>query len=44
MYVDWLPPKHHYFWFRKELDGLGTKMLCFGFWWFHIYYDTGQPG
>ena len=35
-----LVPEYRYWGLRVEPDPIGTKMLCFGFWWFHIYYNT----
>jgi len=34
--------RYRYIGLRVEPDPLGTKMLCLGFWWFHIYFDTGD--
>jgi len=40
LYYDWLKPQYRYFGFMKEINYNGETQYCFGFWFFHIYYDT----
>jgi len=41
IYADFLKD-HKYIGPKIALDAFGTKMICFGFWFFHIYVDTGD--
>lgn len=43
IYWDRLSPQYRYWGYMVDCDVDGNKMLCFGLWWVHIYYDTGEP-
>ena len=42
IYGNWLQKKWRYWGYRTDSDAFGTKMLCFGLWFAHVYYDTGE--
>lgn len=42
IYYSFLIKEYRYFGFKIEPSWDGTRFLLFGFWWFHILYDTGD--
>jgi len=42
IFFDILDRRYRYLGILTEPDAIGNKLICFGFWWFHIYIDTGD--
>lgn len=42
LYFNGLKKEYRYVGYNVESGPMGNLMYCFGFWWFHIYYESNN--